>query len=240
MGLHRGRGFPLLLLTLPLAACASAGGSATDKPGSPVDLAPVRAALEEARRSGAPQGPDDTFRQATAHLTDAEVLIAAGKLTAERALRVELLGKLAAAEARYAATLAQLEKRTAAASQAARSSDAELAARLRRSEEERRRLEERVVLLQRELQLTETEVIRTKARLQGIETKAEASSAIAEARILMGRLDANDRATLSRCQELLSEAEQQINENNFGAAVFFARKVQDIVTKSREPSAPSP
>ncbi len=240
MGLHRGRGFPLLLLTLPLAACASAGGSATDKPGSPVDLAPVRAALEDARRAGAPQGPDDTFRQAAVHLTDAEVLIAAGRLTAERALRVELLGKLAAAEARYAATLAQLEKRTVAADQAARSSDAELAARLRRSEEERRRLEERVTLLRRELELTETEVIRTKARLQGIETKAEASSAIAEARILMGRLDANDRATLSRCQELLGEAEQQINENNFGAAVFFARKVQDIVTKAREPSPPSP
>lgn len=240
MGLHRGRGLPLLLLTLPLAACASAGASATDKPAGPVDLAPVRAALEEARRAGAPQRPDDAFRQATVHLTDAEVLIAAGKLTAERALRVELLGKLAAAEARYAATLAQLEKRTAAASQAARNSDAELGARLRRSEEERRRLEERVVLLQRELQLTETEVIRTKARLQGIETKAEASSAIAEARILMGRLDANDHATLSRCQELLSEAEQQMNENNFGAAVFFARKVQDIVTKSLEPSPPSP
>jgi hypothetical protein len=79
------------------------------------------------------------------------------------------------------------------------------------------------------------EVIRTKARLQGIETKAEASSAIAEARILMTRLDARDRATLSRCQELLDKAEQQINENNFGAAVFFARKAQDIATKAREP-----
>ena len=83
-------------------------------------------------------------------------------------------------------------------------------------------------------------MIRTKARLQGIETKAEASSAIAEARILMGRLDANDRATQSRCQELLSQAEQQINENNFGAAVFFARKVQDIVTKSPAPAPTQP
>jgi hypothetical protein len=240
MGLYRGRGLPLLLLTLPLAACASAGGTSTDKPGTAVDLAPVRAALEEARRAGAPQNADDIFRQATVHLTDAEVLIAAGKLTAERALRLELLGKLAAAEARYAATLAQLDKRTAAASQATRNADSDLTARLRRSEEERRRLEQRIGLLQRDLELTETEVIRTKARLQGIETKAEASSAIAEARILMGRLDANDRATLGRCQELLSAAEQQINDNNFGAAVFFARKVQDIVTKPREPSPPAP
>ena len=97
-----------------------------------------------------------------------------------------------------------------------------------------------MALLQRELELTETEVVRTKARLQGIETKADASSAIAEARILMGRVDARDRATLSRCQELLSKAEQQIQENNFGAAVFFARKVQEVVTKAREPGPPSP
>ena len=239
MRLHRGRGFPLLLLALPLADCASAAGSAA-KPSSPVDLAPVRAALEEARRAGAPESSDDTFRQAEVHLTDAEVLIAAGRLTAEKALRVELLGKLATAEARYAATLAQLNGKGAAGDQAARADGSDLAGRLRRSEEERHRLEERVALLQRELDLTETEVIRTKARLQGIETKAEASSAIAEARILMGRLDARDRATLSRCQELLSAAEQQINENNFGAAVFFARKVQEIVTKSRESSPAQP
>ena len=97
-----------------------------------------------------------------------------------------------------------------------------------------------MTLLQRELELTETEVVRSKARVQGIETKAEASSAIAEARILMGRLDARDRATLSRCQELLRKAEQQINENNFGAAVFFARKVQEMVAKARESSPSQP
>ena len=239
MRLHLGRGCPLLLLTLPLAACASAGGS-TAPPATPVDLAPVRAALEEARRAGAQQRPDDTFRQAAVHLTDAEVLIAAGRLTAEKALRLELLGRLATAEARYAATLALLEAKGAAGKPSARGGDSDLEARLRRAEEERRRLEQRVSLLQRDLELTETEVIRTKARLQGIETKAEASSAIAEARILMGRLDANDRATQGRCQELLSQAEQQINENNFGAAVFFARKVQDIVTKSPAPAPTQP
>src|SRR5437879_3829311 len=238
MRLDPGRRF-LLLLVLPLAACATAGGT-TSPPSSPLDLAPVRAALEEARRAGAQERPDDTFRQAAAHLRDAEVLIAAGGLTGERALRVELLGRLATAEARYAATLALLEAKGAAGPQAARGGDSDQEARLRGAEEERHRLEQRVALLQRELELTETEVIRTKARLQGIETKAEASSAIAEARILVGRLDASDRTTLGRCQELLIEAEQQINENNFGAAVFFARKVQDIVGKSREPSPPSP
>lgn len=248
MRMHRGW-CPLLILpiVLPLAACASASGpgaggakAGAAKPPSrvDVDLAPARAAVEEARRAGAPQRAPETFRQAESHLKEAEALNAVGALTVEKAQRVELLGKLATFEARYAAGLSLLYPRGAAGDKAARGDESDLAARVRRAEEERRRLEDRVALLQRELELTETEVVRTKARLQGIETKAEASSAIAEARILVGRIDARDRPTVSRCQELLSKAEQQIQENNFGAAVFFARKAQDIATKAREPAPP--
>ena len=236
---HKGRGLPLLLLAIPLAACASAGGTAV-KPSGPVDLGPALAALEEARRAGAPQRAAETFRQAEAHLKEAEALRAGGGLTAEQAQRAESLGKLAAAEAHCAASLAQLYSRGAPGPAAARGEDADLAGRLRRAEVERHRLEERVTLLQRELELTETEVVRSKAQVPGVESKAEASSAIAEARILMGRVDARDRATLSRCQELLRKAEQQINENNFGAAVFFARKVQEMVAQARESSPSQP
>jgi chromosome segregation ATPase len=227
-----------LLLVLPLTACASAAKTA--KPPGPVDLGPARAAVEDARRAGAPQSAAEAFQQAEAHLDEAEALQASGTLTVETALRAEFLARLAGAEARCAASLARLSAKKSAPDEAAARRD-DLAGRLRRAEEERRRLEERVALLQRELELTETEVIRTKARLQGTETKADASSAIAEARILMGRVDSRDRATLGRCQELLSKAEKQINENNFGAAVFFARKVQDIVARAREsPPSPSP
>ncbi len=209
----------LALLVFPLAACASAGGG---KPASPVDLGPARAAVEEARTAGAPERATETFRDAETH---------------ERAKHVELLGKLATFEARYAAGLSLLYPRGAAGDKAARGDEADLATRVRRFEDERRRLEDRVALLQRELELTETEVVRTKARLQGIETKAEASSAIAEARILLGRIDARDRPTMTRCQELLSKAEQQIQDNNFGAAVFFARKAQEIANKARDPGS---
>jgi uncharacterized protein DUF4398 len=251
MRMHRGGWCPLLflLVVLPLSACASAKGPGAGSPGSgaagkppshaDVNLAPARAAVEEARRAGAPTRAPETFRQAETHLKEAEALNAIGALTVEKAQRVELLAKLALFEARYAASLSLLYPRGAAGDRAARGDESDLAARARRAEEERRRLEDRVALLQRELELTETEVVRTKARLQGLETKAEASSAIAEARILVGRIDARDRPTVSRCQELLSKAEQQIQENNFGAAVFFARKAQDIATKAREP-APSP
>ena len=215
-----------VLLVLPAVACASA---VTTKAQTPrVDLGPARTAVEEARKAGAPQRAAETFQQAEAHLKEAEGLVERGVVGANEAQMVEFLGRLATAEAHCSTNLAHLQD--------LRADDSDASSRLRRAaEEERRRLEERVALLQRELELTEVEVVRTKAHLEGIETKAEASSAIAEARILMTRVDARDRATLSRCQELLKKAEEQINENNFGAAVFFARKAQQIVTKAREP-----
>jgi hypothetical protein len=225
-----------VVLALPLWACAGnpAPGGATAAP-RPVNLKPARAAVEEARKAGAPTRAPETFKQAESHLKEAEGLAGkGGAVAAEKAQRAEFLGLLATTEARCATNLVRVQS-GGAGERGGRGDDAELAARLKRVEEERRRLDERVALLQRELELTEMEVVRTKARLQGIETKAEASSAIAEARILMSRLDARDRATFNRCQELLNKAEQQIAENNFGAAVFFARKAQEIATKAREP-----
>jgi hypothetical protein len=202
-------------------------------------LGPARVAVDEARRAGAPQRVPEIFNQAEGHLKEAEALNARSGATADTAQKAEILGRLAAAEAHCATDLARLYPKGLPADKAAHD-NSEIAGRLRRSEEERRRLEERVGLLQRELELTETEVVRTKARLQGNETKADASSAIAEARILMGRLGARDKVTLGRCQELLTKAERQLGENNFGAAVFFARKVQDMVTKGREASPAPP
>ncbi len=228
------------LLAISLIGCASTKGGAKRTGG--LDLGPARVALDEARRAGAPQRVPDIFNQAEGHLKEAETLSAnsgASGAKPDTTQRAEILGRLAAAEAHCATDLARLYPKGTPPDKAAHDSS-ELSGRLRRSEEERRRLEQRVGLLQRELELTETEVVRTKARLQGIETKADASSAIAEARILMGRLDARDKVTLARCQEVLTKAERQLSENNFGAAVFFARKVQDMVTKGREASPPPP
>ncbi|HVO11489.1 MAG TPA: hypothetical protein VMX54_12175 [Vicinamibacteria bacterium] len=224
---------PTVLLAVPLCACATAAPQA--KPAGEVDLRPARLAVDEARRAGAPQRVPDIFGQAEGHLKEAEALNVPGTASTEDGHRVEILGRLAAAEAGCAADLARrYPQGVPAAPPGGRRDPADLAARLRRSEEERKRAEERVALLQRELELTETEVIRTKARLQGIETKADASSAIAEARILMGRLDAKDKATLARCRELLAKAERQLDAGNFGAAVFFARKAQDMLARPRE------
>ncbi|HXB53695.1 MAG TPA: hypothetical protein VN461_02865 [Vicinamibacteria bacterium] len=227
----------VVLLAVSLVACASTKGG-TKRTGG-LDLGPARVAVDEARRAGAPQRVPEIFNQAEGHLKEAEALSANSAAAPDATQRAEILGRLAAAEARCATDLTRLYPKGPPTDKAAHD-NSEVAGRLRRSEEERRRLEQRVSLLQRELELTETEVVRTKARLQGIETKADASSAIAEARILMGRLDARDKVTLGRCQELLAKAERQLSENNFGAAVFFARKVQDMVTKGREASPPPP
>lgn len=224
----------VLLSVLPLAACTSA----KVKPGpptAPVDLSSARQAVEAARTAGAPVRAAAQLGQAEQHLAQAESLTAAPGSTAADSVRAQALADLATAEAQWALDLARL---TAAPDKAARASAAEterLSARLKKAEEDRRRQDERIALLLHDLEVTETEVIRTKARLKGLETKAEAASAIAEARILMRRLDARlSAASLSRCEDALAKAEQQLQQENYGAAVFFAAKAQDAATKARE------
>jgi hypothetical protein len=226
-------------LALTVAACAS-----TSLRPLVVDLGAARAALEDARQAGAPKSAPETYASADLHLKEAESLVATrGSGERERSLRADGLANLAAAEARCAAAAARqaVSTKSERDKRAAATGDAErLNARLKKSEEDQRRLEERVALLQRDLELTETEIIRTKARLKGIETRAEASSAIAEARILAGRLDSKARgATLALCNENIAKAEQQLGEVNYGAAVFFAMKAQDIAKKAQEATDPA-
>jgi hypothetical protein len=214
---------------LPL--CGPALACATGGPARKVDLVPVRAAVEEARQAGAPDRASQSFARAEAHLKEAEAALlrggAAGSAEAGR------LADLALVEAHCAAGLARAALDQAKARVPAAEAE-RLTTRLRRADEEHRRLEDRVNLLLRELELTETELIRSKARLKGNETKAEASAAIAEARTLARRLeqDKGRASTLARCREALAKAEDQLLAGNFGAAIFFAMKAQDTVTKS--------
>ena len=225
-------GILLVLLALGVGACASA----KVKPGSRVDLSAAQQAVEAARKAGAPAKAPDMFKQAERHLREAESVAGAKDLTPEKSVRAQGLGELATAEAHCAVTLARLP--TPGAERTARTPPAEVEranSRVRKLEEDNKRLEERIALLLHDLDVTETEIIRTKARLKGIETKAEASSAIAEARILMGRLDAKaNAATLSLCEDSLAKAEKQLQQENYGAALFFAMKAQDAATKAQE------
>jgi hypothetical protein len=220
-----------ILLPLALGACASA----KIRPGARVDLSAAQQAVEAARKAGAPLKAPDMFKQAERHLREAQSAAAVKDLTPEQSVRAQGLGALAATEAHCAVTLARL---ATAPDRTARTPPAEVEranTRARKLEEDNRHLEERIALLLHDLDVTETEIIRTKARLKGIETKAEASSAIAEARILMGRLDAKaNAATLGMCEDSLAKAEKQLQQENYGAALFFAMKAQDAATKAQE------
>ena len=203
-----------------LCACAS-----TPKPRA-VDLQPARQALEEARAEGAAERAPQTFTRAQGELSEAE------RLVAERGPDAPL----AAVEAEWAARLALAEARCAAREPAPGPSPEDvkrLETRARRTEEEQRRLEEQLALRLRELHVTETELIRTKARLKGLETRAEASSAIAEARILLKRVESRGRsAALKAAEEDLEKSEGLLQEENYGAALFFALKAQDMVARA--------
>jgi hypothetical protein len=225
------------LLGAGLVACAT-----TRTPPPRVDLDPARKAVEAARSAGAEEKAEPVFTRAVGHLTEAESLSssAAGKDSPERSRQAEGLARLALTEAQCAESLARAGGTPRPESGAIPAGEAErLRGKLRQAEEEQRRLEDRIALLQRDLDVTETEVIRTKAKLKGIETKAEASSAIAEARILMRRVAEENKHSpnLARCQELLDRAEQQLKEENFGAAAFFASKVQELLDATRRGAA---
>ncbi|HET8644372.1 MAG TPA: SH3 domain-containing protein [Vicinamibacteria bacterium] len=226
----RANAFATRLMVTGLAllggACASSGGRVA------VNLDPARRALAEAREAGAPAAAPASYAAAEAQLKKAESLAAGRNADArEAALGAEWMARLAATEARCASTTATVREEV----QARSTGDSQrLQARLRRAEEEQRRLEERLAAGQRDLEVTEMELIRTKARLKGLETKAEASSAIAEARILLRRAEGRGGALLALGEQSLAKAEQQLREENFGAANFFALKAQDLATRAQD------
>lgn len=223
-------------LGLVLLAVA-AGGCATAPSRPPVDLTPARKALETARKESTAEPAKGFASRAEEHLEKAEKLAVSPDPGAQT--DAHALALVAEAEADAASALARLAREAAPAPEPVRASgDPErdkLRARLARAVEEQKKLEEKAALLQHDLDATETELIRTKAKLKGIETKAEASSAIAEARILILRLqDEKSRsAAVGRSQEKLERAERQLREGNYGAAVFFALQAQELLDEAR-------
>jgi hypothetical protein len=217
----------LLALVLASLACSCATAA---KP-RPVDLQPARQALEEARAGGAAERAPETFTRAEGELQKAERLVAeSGPDAPVAATQAEWVARLALAEARCAARDAANEAAHTAADQARR-----LELRAQRSEDDQRRLEEQLALRQRELEFTQAELIRTKGRLKGLETRAEASSAIAEASILVERARSRGRAATAKvAKDSLDNAVRQLDLSNFGAALFFALRAQDVVTKATE------
>jgi hypothetical protein len=218
----------------------SAAGCSTSAPPE-VDLASARQAVAEASDAARAADARAAAGRARQRLTEAETLAASPEAGARS--RAATVADLALAEARCATLLEKLARTVPLPESVSRpgaSGDADpekLRARLRKAAEDQKRLEERVALLQRDLEATETELVRTKAKLKGIETKAEASSAIAEARILiLRRKDEKKKSPgLALAEEKLERAERQLREENYGAAVFFALQAQELLGNAPTP-----
>lgn len=235
---RRCQGLVALVAAVGFSACATAKHAPPPAPKAPIDLGPARDAVQSAREAGAIERAPEAFARAQGHLNEAEAL-AADPLEQDKREQSAWLGRLAIVEAECAVLIArhsvQQSDQKVQTSQEAEKRNALI----RKHEEDQRRLEEQVASLKRELDFTETEMIRTKARLKGIETKAEVSSAIAEGRILLSRLDDRNMRTTSAqsAVDALRRAEELLREENYGAAIFFAQKAQDLALKAREPRA---
>ena len=216
---------------LALGALAAVGCASRPRTAA-VDLEPARTAVRKAREAGAAEKAGRDLARAEKHLKAAEAAA-----QSEEVDRAACLTEMATDAAECALRLASVEPEAERLPEPPRETaeSVELQARLKKAEEEHRQLEERVGVLLRDLDLTETEVIRTKAKLQGLETKADATSVIAETRVLFRRsLQQRGRTpSLLRCEELLDRAEIMVEENNHGAAVFMALKVQELLKDAR-------
>ena len=218
---------------LAIFGCASS-------PRTKVDLQPARTAVQKAREAGAAEKAPQDFARAEGHLKAAEAALA----QPERSDKAACLTEMATYEAECAFRLTTVEAEAERLPEVQKEAveAGQLATRLKKAEEEQRRLEERVAVLVRDLDLTETEVIRTKAKLQGLETKADATSVIAETRVLFRRMlqQRGRTPSLVRCEELLDRAEAMVEANNHGAAVFMALKAQELLKDVRRGSAAAP
>jgi hypothetical protein len=191
-------------------------------PDTASQLEAARTAVKEAEDAHAEEKASASYTQARELLQQAET--GNGMAAFEAAIRAEGSARVALAEALCAAQEVVTPPPGNGASARAQAD-------LKLAREERRRLEERLALVQHALERAETELVRSKARLKGIETKAEASSAIAEARILMRRLGARATA-VALCEQSIAKAEQYLVAEYYGAATFFALKAQDLANRA--------
>jgi hypothetical protein len=224
-----------------IAVILALGGCASAPP--VIDLAPARKAVEEAHARAASAEAKECLARAEQDLAGAEKL--ATMSGAEERARAAVLASAAVAGAACVDRLEVQASRLgvpAAAPTVGSGEPEKLRARLRKAAEDQRKLEEMLAILQQDLEATENELIRTKAKLKGIETKAEASSAIAEAQTLVLRTgDEKVRPTgVARAREKLGLAEAQLRAGNYSAAVFFALQAQDLLQKSGRARATSP
>jgi hypothetical protein len=106
-----------------------------------------------------------------------------------------------------------------------------------RAQTERREyLEREVARLRADLQQAEESIVSFESDLRGEQTRADAVSAVAEARIALDRVKRRApwrRDRIAEAREKLGEADRQLAADHLGAAVFFAARAQRITDSLR-------
>jgi len=100
-------------------------------------------------------------------------------------------------------------------------------------------LEREVARLRGDLEKAESAMVSIESGLRGAQTRADAVSALAEARISVERARASApwrRSEIAELTDKLEEAERQFQAGNPGSAVFFASRAQRIADSLSEES----
>jgi hypothetical protein len=108
---------------------------------------------------------------------------------------------------------------------------------LERAQRERREyLEREVVRLREDLQQAEDSIVQLESGLRGPQRRADAVSAVAEARIALDRVSAGvpwRRDRVAEARSKLEEADRQLASDHLGSALFFAARAQRITDSLR-------
>jgi hypothetical protein len=125
---------------------------------------------------------------------------------------------------------------------AAETRAAELSARLLEKSAELQGSADRQAALQRQLDDAIQEVVRAKAKLRSLESRADAASAMAEAEIalkaLQGRGAGANRQELEKAEDLLRMSAEEFERENYGGALFLATQAKGHLRAAEVPPAP--
>ncbi|MFQ5793227.1 MAG: SH3 domain-containing protein [Acidobacteriota bacterium] len=98
------------------------------------------------------------------------------------------------------------------------------------------RLEERYAALEMELYATVEEVLRSKANLQSVQSRALATSRIAEVRVELQSLqeaeDPEVQNRVGRARDFLNRADKALEEGNYAGAGFLSERAQELVRQA--------
>jgi len=101
---------------------------------------------------------------------------------------------------------------------------------------------DRQAALQRQLDEAIQEVVRAKAKLRSLESRADAASTMAEAEIALkafqGQKSGANRLELGKAEEMLRMSSEEFAKENYGGALFLATQAKGHLRAAEIPPAP--